>query len=94
MICSRCGELLLEDRFMNWASRWRCLKCGQVHDSKNVHSHMVNEHNRLLGRSSEPYYSDGEIHLGSESFIRHLTKIKDPKYGQDEGRADSLNKKG
>jgi hypothetical protein len=30
MICSRCGVLLLEDRFMDWAARWRCLKCGNV----------------------------------------------------------------
>ena len=28
MICSHCGDLLVEDRFMDWAARWRCLKCG------------------------------------------------------------------
>ena len=94
MICARCGELLLEDRFMNWEARWRCMKCGQVHDTKNVQSHMVNEQNRLWGRSSEPNYSDEEVHLGSESFIGHLTKLKDPKYGQAEGRAGLFNKKG
>ena len=48
MICSRCGELLVEDRFMDWAARWRCMKCGQAYDSEHVQSHIVNEHNRLL----------------------------------------------
>jgi hypothetical protein len=55
---------------------------------------MVNEHNRLLRRSSEPNYFDEEVHLGSESFIGHLTKIIDPKYGQEEGRLGLFNKKG
>jgi hypothetical protein len=69
MICSRCGALLVEDRFMDWATRWRCLKCGKAHDTKSVQSHMVNEQNRLFTRSSEPDYFDDEVHLGSESFI-------------------------
>ena len=73
MICSRCGELLLEDRFMVSAARWCCKKCGQVHDSKNVHTHIVNEHNRLFPRSSEPEYFDEEVHLGSESFLGPVT---------------------
>jgi hypothetical protein len=30
MICSRCGALLVKDRPMDWAARWRCLKCGNV----------------------------------------------------------------
>ena len=30
MICSRCGVLLVEDRFVDWAARWRSLKCGNV----------------------------------------------------------------
>ena len=63
MICSRCGELLLEDRFMDWAARWRCMKCGEVYDSKNVQNHIVNEHNRLFTRSCEPEYFDDELHL-------------------------------
>ena len=69
MICSRCGELLVEDRFMDWATRWRCLKCGQVPDAASVRTNVVNEHNRLFPRSTEPDYYDEEVHLGSESFI-------------------------
>ena len=74
MICSRCGALLVEDRFMDWAARWRCLKCGQAHDSKNVQTHILNEQNRLSPTSSEPEYFDDEVHLGSESFIGPLTQ--------------------
>ena len=74
MICSRCGALLVEDRFMDWTARWRCLKCGQVHDAASIQTHWVNEGNRLFPRSSEPDYYDEEVHLGSESFIgRHVT---------------------
>ena len=69
MICSRCGALLVEDRFMDWTARWRCLKCGLVHDWASIQTHLVNEANRLFSRSSEPDYCDEEVHLGSESFI-------------------------
>ena len=66
MICSRCGQLLLEDRFMDWAARWRCMKCGQVYDSKNVNNHIENEHNRLFTKSCQPEYSQDEVYLGLE----------------------------
>ena len=60
---------------MDWAARWRCMKCGQVHDSNDVQSHIVKEQNRLFPRNSKPEYFDEEVHLGSESFIGDLTKI-------------------
>lgn len=69
MICSRCGELLLEDRFMDWATRGRCMKCGGTYDSKKVQNHIENEHNRLFPRSSEPEYFEDEVYLGLESFL-------------------------
>ena len=69
MICSRCGELLLEDRFMDWATRWRCMKCGGTYDSKKVQNHIDNEHNRLFPRSSEPEYFEDEVYLSLESFL-------------------------
>jgi hypothetical protein len=86
MICSRCGEILVEDRFMDWAARWRCMKCGRVHDSNDVQSHIVNEHNRLFTTGSEPEYFDDEVYLGLESFIGHLTKIENPR---KEGRRNT-----
>ena len=69
MICLSCGALLVEDRFMDWATRWRCLKCGKVHDSTHVQTLLVNERSRLMPTCSEPDYFDDEVHLGSESFI-------------------------
>ena len=66
MICSRCGELLLEDRFMNWAARWLFMKWCNFHDAKTCKSNIVNKKTRLFPRSSEPNYSDEEVHHGSD----------------------------
>ena len=63
MICSRCGDLLVEDRFMDWTARWRCLRCGHVQDSASVENHVACQ------KSAEPDYCDEEVHLGSESFV-------------------------
>ena len=77
MICSRCGDLLVEDRFMDWTARWRCLRCGHVQDSVSVENHVACQKEVLLARqkevlllkSAEPDYWDEEVHLGSESFV-------------------------
>ena len=69
MICSRCGALLVEDRFMDWTARWRCLKCGHVHDSNAVQTYLAHEEQAFLSKSVEPDYLDEEVHLGSESFV-------------------------
>ena len=58
------------------AARCRCVKCGEVYDSKNVQNQIENEHNRVFMKSSEPEYLEDELYLGLESFIGHLTKIK------------------
>ena len=71
---------MVEDHFLDfeggfremWATSWRCLNCGHVHD-------VVIEQNRLVQPepetivpcpSSEPDYQDEEVHLGAESFIQ------------------------
>lgn len=69
MICSQCGALLLEDRFLEWTARWRCLKCGHVQDSVTVHSYLARQEKGFLLKSAEPDYWDEEVHLGSESFV-------------------------
>jgi len=69
MICSHCGNLLIEDRFMNWPARWRCLKCGHVEDSLSVQSFRARQEKGFLLKSAEPDYWDEEVHLGSESFV-------------------------
>ena len=69
MICARCGNLLVEDRFMEWTARWRCLKCGHVHDSLSVQRFLEHQERAFFVNSTEPDYFDEEVHLGSESFV-------------------------
>lgn len=47
MMCSRCGDLVIEDRLMDWSARWRCLKCGQVQDPMNVENHLATQRKNL-----------------------------------------------
>jgi len=68
MICSRCGDLLVEDRFMDWTARWRCLKCGHVQDSASVQRYLARQE-RGLRPMFEPDYGNEEVHLGVESFV-------------------------
>lgn len=77
MNCSRCRGLMVQDHFLDfegtighmWATSWRCMNCGHVHDS-------VIERNRLAGVQSMPAtpagpdYDDAEVHLGVESLTR------------------------
>jgi len=60
MICSCCGNLLVEDRFMEWTARWRCLNCSGVKGSVRVQSKMEREDK---GFSAEPDYCDEEFIL-------------------------------
>ena len=48
MICAHCGTLLVEDRFMDWTARWRCLKCGRVQDSLSVENHLARQREHVL----------------------------------------------
>ncbi len=50
MICCHCGDLLVEDRFMDWAARWRCLKCGHVQDSISVENHLSTQRQELFAQ--------------------------------------------
>ena len=68
MICTHCGALLVEDRFMDWKARWHCLECGHLADSASVQSFLM--HQKKERRPiAEPDYWDEEVHLGPESFI-------------------------
>jgi hypothetical protein len=66
MICSHCGAVLVEDRFMEWTARWRCLKCGHVHDSVSVENHLASHRADLV---LSDYWNE-EAHFGPESFVR------------------------
>jgi hypothetical protein len=73
MICSRCGDGLVEDRFMDWTARWRCFKCGHVQDSLSVQSLPTRPEESRAMTNAEPDYRDEEVHLGSESFVGNVT---------------------
>lgn len=74
MTCSHCRGLLVEDRFMDWTARWRCLRCGHVQDATSMQNHLARQKDDLLlkspERAYEPDYWDEEVHLGSEPFVR------------------------
>lgn len=69
MICSQCGDLIVEDRFLDWTSRWRCLKCGHLEDPVSIQRFLA-RHESFLLPSAEPDYLDEEVHLSAESIIR------------------------
>jgi hypothetical protein len=86
MICSRCGALLVEDRFMDWAARWRCLKCGNVQAVVEAESAVNQRQAKFANDELDP--CDDEVHLGCESLVRtHISSpIKDQAlpHGQNE----------
>ena len=63
MICTCCGALLIEDRFMDWTARWHCLKCGHVADSSSVQSFLMYQ-KKERRPTAESDYRDEEVHLG------------------------------
>lgn len=70
MICAHCGTLLVEDRFMDWTARWRCLKCGRVQDSVSVENHLARQREHVLREDVLPDYLDEEGRFDSESMVR------------------------
>ena len=70
MICAHCGTLLVEDRFMDWTARWRCLKCGRVQDSVSVENHLARQREHVLREDGLPDYLNEEGRFGSESIGR------------------------
>jgi hypothetical protein len=69
MICSSCAAPLVEDRFMDWAARWRCLKCGNVQEIK-AQSAVTQRKAELAYDELDP--CDDNVHLGWESLVRDL----------------------
>jgi hypothetical protein len=76
MNCSRCRGFMVEDHFLDiqgqfremWATSWRCVNCGRVHDPVTEQNRLAREEKAVVC-SSEPDYEDEEVHLGAESFI-------------------------
>ena len=66
MVCLRCSGVVVEDRFMDWPARWRCVKCGDVQDSMSVQNYPAQQ------EKDSPKYADDwgeEVYLGSESIV-------------------------
>jgi hypothetical protein len=72
MICTQCGAPLVEDRFMNWTARWRCLECGHLADSASVESFLMHQTKDRRPTAESDYWEE-EFYLGPESFIGSLT---------------------
>ncbi len=78
MHCSRCHGFMVEDQFLDfegpfremWATGWRCVNCGRLHDGVIEQNRLVREANVLVFPSGEPDYQDEEVHLGAEAFIK------------------------
>jgi uncharacterized Zn finger protein len=68
---------MVEDHFLDfegqfremWATSWRCVNCGRVHDPVIEQNRLAREE-KVVVCSSEPDYEDEEVHLGAESFIK------------------------
>jgi uncharacterized Zn finger protein len=78
MNCTRCQGLMVKDQLLDfdgtygqmWATSWRCVNCGRVHDSVIEQNQPARPKKVLAFPSGEPDYQDDEVHLGAESFIQ------------------------
>lgn len=51
MKCSRCEGLMVEDHFLDfegpfremWATGWRCVNCGRIHDAMIKHNRLCRQ---------------------------------------------------
>ena len=78
MKCSRCQCFMVEDHFLDfeghfremWATGWRCVNCGRIHDAAVEQNRLAPEEKALVFPSGKPDYQDDEVHLGVEAFIK------------------------
>jgi hypothetical protein len=68
MICTQCGDLIVEDRFMDWSARWRCLRCGSAQPASGPGPRS--DQRRANYADYELDFCDDEVHLGWESLVR------------------------
>ena len=80
MTCSRCQGFMVEDHVLDfedpfrliWATGWRCVNCGRIHDSVVEQNRLAPEEKASVFPSGEPDYQDDEVHLGAEAFIKNV----------------------
>lgn len=79
MNCSRCRGYMVEDHFLDfegqfremWATSWRCVNCGHVHDSVVEQNRLAQQEKVVVLPSGESDDQNEEVHLGAESFTKH-----------------------
>jgi uncharacterized Zn finger protein len=78
MNCKRCQGLMVKDQLLDfdgtyghmWATSWRCVNCGLVHDSVIEQNCLFRQGKVLSLPSGEPDYRDDEVYLEAESRVR------------------------
>ena len=78
MNCTRCQGLMIKDQLLDfdgtygqmWATSWRCVNCGSVHDSVIEQNGLVRQGKVFALPSGQPDYRDDEVYLEAESRIR------------------------
>jgi hypothetical protein len=68
MICPQCGGRIVEDRFMDWSARWRCLRCGIAQPVTEAGPRSNQRQTDYAGYELD--FCDDEVHLGWESLVR------------------------
>ena len=78
MNCTRCQGLIVKEQFLDfdgtyeqmWATGWRCVNCGRVHDSVIEQNCLVRQGKVLVLPSGEPGGRDDEVYLEAEARVR------------------------
>ena len=75
MNCTRCQGLMIKDQLLDfdgtygqmWATSWRCVNCGRIHDSVIEQNCLVRQGKILVLQSGKPDYRDDVVYLEAES---------------------------
>jgi hypothetical protein len=78
MNCKRCQGLMVKDQFLDfdgtyghmWATGWRCVNCGRVHDFVSEQNCLVRQGKVMTLPTGEPDYPDDAVYLEAESRVR------------------------
>lgn len=78
MNCNRCQGLMVKDQLLDfegtygqmWATSWRCVNCGRVHDSVIEQNGQVREGQVLVLPIGEPNNRTAQVIHTRKPFIR------------------------
>ena len=78
MTCARCQGFMIVDHLLDlegafgemWATSWRCMNCGHVHDNVTEQNRLPRPKPVVVGPSGEPDgHNDGQ--RGAASALKH-----------------------